>query len=41
MHRVFTTSVAAAYPNDVAKVERKGRTRAEFDQVARWLTGFK
>lgn len=40
MHRIFTTSVGAVYPNYVAKVERKGRTRAELDQVVTWLTGY-
>jgi hypothetical protein len=40
MHRIFTTSVAAVDPNYVAKVERKGRTRAELDQVVTWLTGY-
>ncbi|TNM44182.1 DUF2200 domain-containing protein [Nocardioides albidus] len=39
MHRIFTTSVASVYPHYVAKVERKGRTRAELDQVICWLTG--
>ena len=40
MHRVFTTAVADVYPHYVAKVEKKGRTRAELDQVVTWLTGF-
>ncbi len=40
VHRIFTTSVASVYPHYVTKVERKGRTRAELDQVTRWLTGF-
>ena len=40
MHRIFTTSVASVYPLYVAKVERKGRTRAELDEVIEWLTGF-
>jgi hypothetical protein len=40
MHRIFTTSVAAVYPLYVAKLERKGRTRAELDEVIAWLTGF-
>lgn len=40
MHRIFTTSVASVYPHYVAKVERKGRTRAELDQSICWLTGF-
>lgn len=40
MHRIFTTSVASVYPHYVTKVERKGRTKAELDQVIRWLTGY-
>ena len=39
-HRIFSVSVASVYPHYVAKVERKGRTRAELDQVIEWLTGF-
>jgi hypothetical protein len=31
---------AAVYPLYVAKVERKGRTAAEVDEVIEWLTGF-
>jgi hypothetical protein len=38
--RIFTTSVASVYPLYVAKVERKGRTKAEVDQVITWLTGY-
>ena len=34
------TSVASVYPHYVAKVENKGRTKAELDQVIEWLTGF-
>ncbi|WP_418057921.1 DUF2200 domain-containing protein [Pimelobacter simplex] len=40
MHRIFTTSVASVYPHYVTKVERKGRTQAELDEVITWLTGF-
>jgi hypothetical protein len=40
VHRIFTTSVADVYPHYVTKVERKGRTKAELDQVIEWLTGF-
>lgn len=40
MSRIFTTSVASVYPHYVAKVEKKGRTRAELDEVIEWLTGF-
>jgi hypothetical protein len=38
--RIFTTSFAAVYPHYVAKVEKKGRSNEELDQVIRWLTGF-
>ncbi|MFZ2964677.1 MAG: DUF2200 domain-containing protein [Rhodoglobus sp.] len=40
MSRIFRTPFAAVYPLYVAKLERKGRTRAELDEVIRWLTGF-
>lgn len=40
MHRIFTTSVADVYLHYVAKVERKGRSKAELDQVIEWLTGY-
>jgi hypothetical protein len=39
-HRVFTISFASVYPLYVEKVEKKGRTQAELDEVIRWLTGF-
>jgi hypothetical protein len=38
--RIFTTAFASVYPLYVTKVEKKGRTRNELDQVIRWLTGF-
>ena len=31
---------ASVYPLYVTKVERKGRTRAELDELIEWLTGF-
>lgn len=40
MSRLFQTEFAVVYPLYVAKLERKGRTRAELDQVITWLTGF-
>ena len=40
MHRIFTTSVASVYPHYVNKVEKKGRTKAELDEVITWLTGY-
>lgn len=39
MHRIFQTSVASVYPHYLAKVERKGRSKAELDEVIEWLTG--
>ena len=39
-HRIYTTSVASVHVHDVAKAEKKGRTRAEVDQIIRWLTGY-
>ncbi len=39
-HRIFSTSFAAIHPLYVAKVERKGRSRAELDEVIGWLTGY-
>ncbi|MET2828265.1 DUF2200 domain-containing protein [Mesorhizobium shangrilense] len=38
-HRIYSVSVASVYPHYVAKAEKKGRTRAEVDEVIRWLTG--
>lgn len=40
MSRIFGVSVASVYPHYVNKLERKGRTRAELDEVIHWLTGF-
>jgi hypothetical protein len=40
VHRIFTTPFASVYPHYVAKAERKGRSRAEMDEVIRWLTGY-
>jgi hypothetical protein len=31
---------ATVYPLYLTKVEKKGRTKAELDQVIEWLTGF-
>lgn len=39
-HRIYAMSVASVYVHYVAKAEKKGRTKAEVDQVIRWLTGF-
>ena len=39
-HRIYTTPFANVYPMYVAKAERKGRTKAEVDEILRWLTGY-
>jgi hypothetical protein len=39
-HRIYTTSVASVYPHYVTKAEKKGRTKAEVDEIIRWLTGY-
>lgn len=39
-HRIFTMRLASVYPLYLAKVEKKGRSRDELDQVIRWLTGY-
>lgn len=39
-HNIYTMSVASVYPLYVAKAEKKGRTKAEVDEIIRWLTGY-
>ena len=39
-HRIYSMSFASVYPHYVAKAEKKGRTRAEVDEIIRWLTGY-
>ncbi|MCJ9702152.1 MULTISPECIES: DUF2200 domain-containing protein [unclassified Bradyrhizobium] len=39
-HRIYTMSFASVYPLYVAKAEKKGRTKAEVDQIISWLTGY-
>ena len=38
--RVFAYSFASIYQLYVQKVERKGRTKAELDEILGWLTGY-
>ena len=38
--RIARMTFASVYPMYVAKVEKKGRTKKELDQVIEWLTGF-
>lgn len=39
-HRIFTISFVSVYLLYVAKAERKGRSKAEVDEIIRWLTGY-
>ena len=39
-HRIYGMAFAKVYPAYVAKAEKKGRTRAEVDEVIHWLTGY-
>jgi hypothetical protein len=37
---IATIKFSKVYPMYLQKVERKGRTRAELDELIRWLTGY-
>src|SRR5690625_1786749 len=39
-HKIYTMSFAKVYPHYVTKAEKKGRTKAEVDEIIRWLTGY-
>ncbi len=38
--RVYAMIFANVYPLYIAKAEKKGRTKAEVDEIIRWLTGY-
>ncbi len=38
--RVYKMSFASVYPHYIQKVEKKGRTKAELDEIIFWLTGY-
>ncbi len=38
--RIYKVSFASVYPLYIAKAEKKGRTKAEVDEIIRWLTGY-
>ena len=40
-HRIYKMSVAGVYLHYLAKAEKKGHTKAEVDEIIRWLTGYK
>lgn len=40
MHKIYSMAFSRIYPLYITKVEKKGRTKDELDQIIRWLTGF-
>lgn len=40
-HRIYFMSFGSVYPLYVAKLEKKGRTQDELNEVVRWLTGYR
>ena len=38
--RVYRMSFASVYPHYIQKAEKKGRTKAELDEIICWLTGY-
>jgi hypothetical protein len=38
--RVYAMAFASVYPHYITKAERKGRTKAEVDEIIFWLTGY-
>ncbi len=38
--KIFKTSFASIYPYYIQKAEKKGRTKAEVDEIIFWLTGY-
>ncbi|WP_256004052.1 DUF2200 domain-containing protein [Pedobacter deserti] len=38
--RIYKMSFAGVYPHYVQKAEKKGRTKAEVDEIILWLTGY-
>lgn len=39
-HKIYSMSFASVYPLYINKAERKGRTKAEVDEIIYWLTGY-
>lgn len=39
-HRIYTMPFARVYPEYVNKAARKGRSKAEVDEIIFWLTGY-
>lgn len=39
-HKIYSMSFSRVYPLLISKVEKKGRTKSEVDEIIRWLTGY-
>lgn len=39
-HKIYSIPFANVYPHYVNKAEKKGRTKAEVDEIICWLTGY-
>ena len=39
-HKIYQMSFAGVYPNYVSKIQKKGKTVAELDEIIKWLTGY-
>ena len=39
-HRIYSMSITSVYPLYIEKAEKKGRSKAEVDEIIRWLTGY-
>jgi hypothetical protein len=39
-HRIYVMRFASVYPLYIAKAEKKGRTKADVDEIIFWLTGY-
>lgn len=39
-HKIYTMSFSRIYPLYISKVEKKGRTKSEVDEIILWLTGY-
>lgn len=40
LQRVYAMTFASVYPYYIAKAKKKGRTKAEVDEIICWLTGY-
>lgn len=39
-HKIYTMKFSSVYPHYITKAGKKNRTKAEVDEIIRWLTGY-